>query len=64
MGYSNLWVVWWRDTVQIARDLGSQVGNHDKLLEHVLGQDVGVAGLLDIVAAHVDVVGSQVEVRG
>ena len=51
-------------TVQIARDLGAQVRDHDKLLEHVLGKDVGVAGLLDVVAAHVDVVGAEVEVGG
>ena len=57
-------VVWWGNSVKISRDLSSQIRNHDKLLENVLGQDVGVARFLDVVRGHVDVVRSQVKVRG
>jgi hypothetical protein len=61
---AHLRIVRRRHAVQVARDLGPQIGNHDKFLQHVLGQDVGVARLLDVVAAHVDVVGAEVEVGG
>ena len=52
------------DAVQVAGDLGAQVRNGHKLLQHVLGQNVRVARLLDVVRRHVDVVGAQVEVGG
>ena len=42
--------------------LSAEVGDDDELLEDVLGEDVGVAGLLDIVGGHVDVVSAQVQV--
>ena len=41
----HLRVVRWADAVQVARDLRAQVGDHDELLQHVLGQHVGVASL-------------------
>lgn len=44
--------------------LCSQVRDGDKLLEQVLGQNVCVARLLDIVGADVDMVGTQVKVGG
>ena len=44
--------------------LGAEVGDNDELLQDVLGEDVGVAGLLDVVRRHVDVVGAQVQVGG
>ena len=44
--------------------LSAQVGDDDELLEHVLGQDVGEARLLDVVGRHVDVVRTQVQVGG
>ena len=50
--------------VEVARDLGPQVRDHDKLLEDILGEYVGVARLLDVVAADIDVVGAEVEVGG
>ena len=46
------------------RYLGAEVGDDDELLEDVLGEDVGVAGLLDVVRRDVDVVGAQVQVGG
>lgn len=39
-----------------------QVRDADELLQDVLGQDVGVARLLDVIRRHVDVVGPQMEV--
>ena len=44
--------------------LRAEVGDDDELLEDVLGEDVGVAGLLDVVGGHVDVVSAQVQVGG
>eukprot|EP00958_Prasinococcus_capsulatus_P015981 scaffold1754_cov355-Prasinococcus_capsulatus_cf.AAC.3 len=49
--------------IQIARDLGAQVGDADELLEHVLGKDVCVTRLLDVVRVDVDVVHAQVQIR-
>ncbi len=45
-------------------DLCAEVRDDDELLEHVLGQDVGEASLLDVIRGHVDVVGAEVEVGG
>ena len=42
----------------------SQVGDDDELLEHVLGQDVGVARLFDVVRGDVDVIGTEMQVGG
>ena len=42
--------------------LCSQVRDADELLQDVLGQDVGVARLLDVVRRNVDVVCPQMEV--
>ena len=39
--------------------LGSEIRDDDELLEHVLGQNVRVAGLLDVVRRDVDVVGAE-----
>lgn len=44
--------------------LCSQVRDDDKLLQDILGKDVGVARLLDVVRGDIDVIGSQVEVGG
>ena len=44
--------------------LCSQIWDADELLEDVLGQDVGVSRLLDVIRWHVDVVGSEMEVGG
>ena len=52
------------DSVQVSGDLRSQIRNGHELLQHVLGQDVSVARLLDIVRRHVDVVGADVQVGG
>ena len=60
----DLRVVGRTDAVHVAGDLAAQVGDGDELLEHVLGQDVGEAGLLDVVGRDVDVVGAQVEIGG
>ena len=45
-------------------NLCAEVGDDYELLEDVLGEDVGVACLLDIVGGHVDVVSAQVQVGG
>lgn len=45
-------------------NLSTQIRDDDELLQHVLGQNVGVARLLDVVGGHVDVVGTQVQVGG
>ena len=58
----HLGVVCRRNAIQVSRDLSSQVGNHHKLLQDVFRQDVSVAGLLDIVRRHIDVICPQVEV--
>jgi len=43
-------------------NLCAEVGDDDELLEDVLGQDVRVSGLLDVIRRHVDVVRPEVEV--
>ena len=60
----HLGIVCRRYSVQVSCNLGPEVGDHHKLLEDVLGQDVGVASLLDVVRADIDVVGSQMEIGG
>lgn len=60
----HLGIVRRADAVQVAGDLGTQVRNGDKLLQYILGQNVSVARLLNIVRRHIDVVGTQMEVGG
>ena len=43
----HLWIVRRTDALQVAGDLGAQVRNGNKHLQHVLGQNVRVARLLD-----------------
>ena len=59
---SHLGVVCRWETVQVSRYLGPQVWDHDKFLQDVLGEDVGVASLFDVVGGDVDVVGAEVEI--
>ena len=59
---SYLGVVRRREAIQVSRYLGPQVRDHDEFLQNVLGEDVGVARLLDVVGGHVDVVGAQVKI--
>ena len=59
---SYLRVVWWRDAIHEARNLRAQVGDADELLQQVLGQHIGEAGLPDVVGVHVDVVYPQMQV--
>lgn len=42
--------------------MSPQIGDADELLENVLGQDVGVTCLLDVIRGHIDVVGSEMQV--
>mmetsp|Transcript_31891 Transcript_31891/g.87333 ORF Transcript_31891/g.87333 Transcript_31891/m.87333 type:complete len:766 (-) Transcript_31891:1916-4213(-) len=58
----HLRVVRRRDSVEEARDLRAQVGDHDELLEQILGQDVGVAALGALVGRDVNVRRAQVKV--
>ena len=51
-----------RNTIQEPRDLCSQVRDGDELLEKVLGEDVGVPLLLDVVGRDEDILGSEVQV--
>ena len=44
--------------------LGSKVRYDDKFLQDIFGEDVGEAGLLDVIRGNIDVVGTQVEVGG
>ncbi len=60
----DLRVVSRADSVHVAGDLTAQIRNGDELLEDVLGQDVRVACLLDVVRGHVNVIGAQVEIGG
>lgn len=53
---------WWATLKQIPTHLCSQIWDANELLEDVLGQDVGVARLLDVIRRHIDVVGSEMEV--
>jgi len=62
--YIYLRVVWGRDAVKEARDLGPQVGDLDELLEDVLWQNVRVGRLGALVRRDVDVRGAQVQVGG
>ena len=59
---SYLGVVCRREAVQVPRYLGPQVRDHDEFLQNVLGEDVRVARLLDVVGGDVDVVGAQVKI--
>ena len=45
----DLGIVSGGNSIQISSNLGPQVGDHDKLLEDVLREDVGVSGLLDVI---------------
>ena len=58
----DLTIVRRRDAVEVATNLRAQIGDGDELLEDILGQNVGVAVLLNIIRAHVDVVGAKVEI--
>ena len=62
--FFHLRIVRGTDAVQVAGYLAAQVRDGDELFENVLGQNVGEAGLFDVVRGDVDVVGAQVEVRG
>ena len=53
-----------RDTIDVGGNLGAQVRDANELLQHVLGHDVGEAGLADVLAVDVDVVDAQVQVGG
>ena len=46
-------------TTSKCTNLRSQIGDGNEFLEQVLWQDVGVAALLDVVRANVDVVRTQ-----
>mmetsp|Transcript_30628 Transcript_30628/g.47993 ORF Transcript_30628/g.47993 Transcript_30628/m.47993 type:complete len:339 (-) Transcript_30628:199-1215(-) len=64
---SNLlhsWVVYRADTVHVASDLRAKVGNANKLLEHVLGQNIREIALLSVIRSDVDVVGAEVQIGG
>lgn len=49
-------------TLSVLPHLRSQIGDANELLEDVLGQDVSVASLLDVIRRHIDVIGAQVKV--
>ena len=55
---TNLWIIWRRNAKHVAGDLRSQIRNADKLFEHILGQDVRVTRLLDVIRRHVNVIRS------
>ena len=42
--------------------LSAEVRDDDKLLEHILGQDVGEPSFLDVIRGDIDVVGTEVQV--
>ena len=44
--------------------LSSEIRDCDELLEDVLGQDVGITSLLDIIRWHVDMVGPEMQICG
>mmetsp|Transcript_63487 Transcript_63487/g.174936 ORF Transcript_63487/g.174936 Transcript_63487/m.174936 type:complete len:276 (-) Transcript_63487:4603-5430(-) len=58
----HLLVIGRRDTVHIARDLRAEITDADELGENILRQYVRVARLANVIRAHVDMVGTQVEV--
>jgi len=60
----HLGVVRGAHSVQVACNLRTEIRDDDKLLEHILRQNVGVASFLNIVTANLDVVGTKVEVGG
>lgn len=51
----DLRIVAGTDAVHVAGNLRPQIRYADELLQHVLGQNVGVAGLFDIIGRHIDV---------
>merc|ERR1712078_200580 len=58
----HLRVVLRGDAVEETTDLRAQVRDGDELSEHVLGDDVGEARLLDVLAIDVDVVDTEVQI--
>ena len=58
----DLGVVWRAHAIHVPGNLRAEISNADELLEDVLGHDVGVACLADVVAVDVDVVDAEVEV--
>ena len=43
------WIVWRTHSIHVASDLGAQVSDADKALEHILGQNVGETDLSQII---------------
>eukprot|EP00037_Helgoeca_nana_P026560 m.300350 g.300350 ORF g.300350 m.300350 type:complete len:384 (-) comp27250_c2_seq5:6164-7315(-) len=58
----HLRVVLGAHSIEVARDLGPQIRDHDKLLEDVLREDVRVPRLLDVVTRDINVLGPEVEI--
>eukprot|EP00525_Craspedostauros_australis_P000545 CAMPEP_0198131242 /NCGR_PEP_ID=MMETSP1442-20131203/55722_1 /TAXON_ID= /ORGANISM="Craspedostauros australis, Strain CCMP3328" /LENGTH=286 /DNA_ID=CAMNT_0043792011 /DNA_START=124 /DNA_END=981 /DNA_ORIENTATION=+ len=61
---ADLVVVLWRHTVQVTRDLGSQICDGDELRQDVLGQHVREAVLRNVLGRDVDVLGTEVQIGG
>mmetsp|Transcript_15391 Transcript_15391/g.46046 ORF Transcript_15391/g.46046 Transcript_15391/m.46046 type:complete len:443 (-) Transcript_15391:2814-4142(-) len=60
----DAWVVWRADAVHVTCNLGSQIGDADKLLENVLRHHVRIASLTNVLRVHVDVIGTEMEIGG
>jgi len=55
----DLKVIRWAVSKQVSANLDTEVRDDDELLEDVLGKNVSVARLFDIIAGDIDVVGAE-----
>ena len=58
-----LWVIRWWNTIHIASNLWSQIRNANELFENILGQDISVASLFDIIRWYINVICSKMKIR-
>ena len=60
----DLWILRRANTIHVASDLDAQICNANEALENVLGKDISVANLLQVIRIDVDVVSAQVHIGG
>merc|ERR1719160_102950 len=57
----HLWIIWWRDAVEVGSNLGSKVTDANERLEDILWHDIRVACLANIFTVDIQVIGTEVE---
>merc|ERR1719359_230629 len=59
--FLHLWIVWWRDTIEICRNLGAKITDADERLEDVFWHHIRVASFTNILAVDIQVIGTEME---